>query len=125
MIIDVAAEPLVAWLDHDRILQVLSNLIGNAIKFTPEGGRITLAARKLDRAVEVSVKDNGPGIAEEDQRKLFEKFSQLALGSRSGIGLGLFIAKWIVEGHGGRIGVTSEVGKGSTFSFVLPITAPP
>jgi signal transduction histidine kinase len=124
MTMDVAAEPLVAWLDHDRILQVLSNLIGNALKFTPEGGGITLAARKLDRAVEVSVQDNGPGIAEEDQRKLFEKFSQLALGSRSGIGLGLFIAKWIVEAHGGRIGVTSQVGKGSTFSFVLPITAP-
>jgi signal transduction histidine kinase len=74
--------------------------------------------------MKLSVSDNGPGIAEQDQPKLFQKFSQLALEkNRRGLGLGLFIAKWIVESHGGRLWVTSEAGKGSTFSFVLPITA--
>ena len=122
MTVDVGGEPPVSLLDHDRILQVLSNLIGNALKFIPEGGRIGLAVRKLETEVEMSVSDNGPGIADQDRPKLFQKFSQLALENRRGLGLGLFIAKWIVEDHGGRIGVTSEVGKGSTFSFVLPIT---
>jgi signal transduction histidine kinase len=123
MTVDVGGEPLVFVLDHDRILQVLSNLIGNALKFTPEGGRIRLAARKLETEVEMSVSDNGPGIAAQDQPKLFQKFSQLALENRRGLGLGLFLAKWIIEAHGGRIWVISEAGKGSTFSFVLPITA--
>jgi signal transduction histidine kinase len=119
--VEVGAEPLVAVLDHDRILQVLSNLIGNALKFTPEGGTIRLAARKQEAVVEISVSDNGPGIAAEDQAELFQKFSQLALDNRRGMGLGLFIAKSMVEAHGGHIWVTSEKGKGSTFSFVLPI----
>jgi signal transduction histidine kinase len=123
MILDVGGEPLVSMLDHDRILQVLSNLIGNALKFTPEGGCIRLGARKLETELEIWVSDNGPGIADQDQPKIFQKFSQLALENRRGLGLGLFIAKWIVESHGGHIGVTSELGKGSTFSFVLPITA--
>ena len=123
MTVDVGGEPLVSVLDHDRMLQVLSNLIGNALKFTPEGGRIRLAARKLETEVELSVSDNGPGITAQDQPKLFQKFSQLALENRRGLGLGLFIAKWIVESHGGRIWVTSEAGEGSTFTFVLPITA--
>ena len=123
MTVDVGGEPLVSVLDHDRMLQVLSNLIGNALKFTPEGGRIRLAARKLETEVELSVSDSGPGITAQDQPKLFQKFSQLALENRRGLGLGLFIAKWIVESHGGRIWVTSEAGEGSTFTFVLPITA--
>ena len=123
MTVDVGGEPLVSLLDHDRILQVLSNLIGNALKFTPERGHIRLAARKLETEVEMSVSDNGPGIADQDQPKLFQKFSQFALENRRGLGLGLFIAKWIVEAHEGRIWVTSEAGKGSTFSFLLPITA--
>ncbi len=117
------AEPLFADIDHDRILQVLSNLIGNALKFTPPGGTIELAARKQDRFAEISVTDNGPGIAEEEQGHIFDRFSQLKLNDRRGLGLGLFIAKWIVEAHKGRIWVSSEVGKGSTFSFTLPLSA--
>ncbi len=124
MTVDAGAEPLVAPLDRDRILQVLSNLIGNALKFTPEGGRIRMTARKLETEIELSVRDDGPGISEADQAKLFQKFSQLALIDRRGLGLGLFIAEWLVQAHGGRIWVASEVGQGSTFSFAIPMTAP-
>ncbi len=117
-----SAQPLFADVDHDRILQVLSNLIGNALKFTPPGGIIELAARKEEACAVISVTDNGPGIAEEAQAHIFDRFSQLKLNDRRGLGLGLFIAKWIVEAHKGRIWVTSEIGKGSTFSFTLPLT---
>ncbi|MEQ1893663.1 MAG: ATP-binding protein [Planctomycetota bacterium] len=117
---DCPAEPLLVHCDHDRILQVLSNLLGNALKFTPEGGAIVLAARKRGREVSLSVADNGPGIPPEARSKLFERFSQLQANDRRGLGLGLFIARWLVEAHEGRISVASELGKGSTFSFTLP-----
>ena len=97
-----------------------------AVKFTPEGGRIGIAARQSDGAVEISVSDTGVGIAPEDQPKIFEEFRQVGSDSThksEGTGLGLMLAKKFVELHGGRIWVTSEVGKGSTFSFTLPITA--
>ena len=121
MKIQTCAEPEFAKLDHDRVLQVLSNLIGNALKFTPSGGTITLTAQKKATEIEISVADNGPGIPEEKMSQIFERFSQLGVNDRRGLGLGLFIAKWIVEAHKGRIWVTSDVGKGSTFSFTLPI----
>lgn len=122
MTIHTSTEPIFANVDHDRILQVLSNLIGNSLKFTPNGGAIKLSARKQGTQVEVSVTDNGSGIPEEAQVQIFERFSQLTMNDRRGLGLGLFIAKWIVEAHKGRIWVSSEVGKGSTFSFTLPLT---
>ena len=122
MTIHTSTEPIFANVDHDRILQVLSNLIGNSLKFTPNGGAIMLSARKQGTQVEVSVTDNGSGIPEEAQAKIFERFSQLTMNDRRGLGLGLFIARWIVEAHKGCIWVTSEVGKGSTFSFTLPLT---
>lgn len=122
MTIHTSTEPIFANVDHDRILQVLSNLIGNSLKFTPNGGTIKLSARKQGTQVEVSVTDNGSGIPEEAQAKIFERFSQLTMNDRRGLGLGLFIARWIVEAHKGCIWVTSEVGKGSTFSFTLPLT---
>ncbi len=119
-------------LDPSRIEQVLTNLIGNAVKFTPEGGSITVEAKLADGAgeVEVGVTDTGAGIAKEDLPKLFQKFQQLQTGVRrageaKGTGLGLAITKEIVELHGGRIWVESEKGKGSRFAFSLPVAPPP
>lgn len=120
--IDKGPEPIFANLDHDRILEVLSNLIGNSLKFTPQGGALTLSVRKQDQQVEISVTDNGPGIPKPDQSHIFDRFYQLKVAGHHGLGLGLFIAKWIVEAHHGRIWVTSEPGHGSTFSFVLPLS---
>ena len=123
MTLHAPLEPIFAELDHDRILQVLSNLIGNSLKFTPNGGTIELSARKQETTVEISETDNGPGIPEQEQAQIFERFSQLKLNDRRGLGLGLFIAKWIIEAHKGNLWVTSNVGKGSTFSFTLPLIA--
>jgi PAS domain S-box-containing protein len=110
-------------MDPTRIEQVLANLIGNAIKFTPAGGRIEVTVRTLDDALLCEVSDTGPGIAAEDLPKLFRRFSQLPSGAAKvgGTGLGLSICKAIVEAHGGRIGVRSQVGVGSTFWFTLPL----
>src|SRR6185369_4065204 len=107
--------------DHHRILQVLSNLIGNAIKFTPAGGTITVRAEQVEEAVRFSVEDSGKGIQEEEIRQVFHRFWQAPETARQGTGLGLFIAKGIVESHGGRIWVESEPGVGSRFYFTLPI----
>ena len=123
MTLDAGAEPLFADVDRDRILQVLSNLIGNALKFTPNGGTVKFSARKQERQVEISVADNGPGIPPQDRQLIFERFTKLRMNDRTGLGLGLFVAKWIVEAHKGHISVTSDVGKGSTFSFTLPLAA--
>jgi signal transduction histidine kinase len=121
MTIHTSPEPIFAYFDHDRVLQVLSNLVGNSLKFTPNGGAIRLSAQKQETEVVISVTDNGPGIPAEAQTQIFERFSQLTVNDRSGLGLGLFIARWMVEAHKGRIWVTSEPGKGSTFSFTLPV----
>jgi len=125
MTIHTSPEAIVAEVDRDRMLQVLSNLIGNALKFTPDGGFITLSAKKGQSHIEVSVTDNGPGIPAQDTAQIFERFSQLKKNDRRGLGLGLYIAKWIVEAHHGRIWVTSEVGRGSTFTFTIPIPVQP
>jgi len=112
--------------DADRIIQVLTNLIGNAVKFTPENGRITVVALMNDdsHAVEVSVIDTGVGITKENLPKVFDKFFQTgekSLAQVSGTGIGLSIAKEIVELHGGKIWVESEYGKGTKFIFSLPL----
>lgn len=122
MTLHTSPEPIVAWVDRDRILQVLSNLIGNGLKFTPDGGSITLSAKEQESHIEVSVTDNGSGIPEQNKGQIFERFSQLKVNDRRGLGLGLYIAKWIVEAHHGRIWVISEVGRGSTFTFTLPLS---
>jgi signal transduction histidine kinase len=108
--------------DERKIKQVLLNLLSNAVKFTPEGGRITINARPINAAVEISVTDTGIGIAEQDQPKVFEEFRQVGNDNAKteGTGLGLTLAKKFVELHGGRIWVESELGKGSTFVFTLP-----
>ncbi len=110
--------------DRERVLQVLANLVGNAIKFSPSGSIITLRARKVDGMVRISVKDHGPGIAPADVPHLFERFWRASGVSERGTGLGLSIVKSIVEAHGGTLWVETQVGAGSTFFFTLPAAAP-
>jgi signal transduction histidine kinase len=118
----IAADDLPAVrADSARVLQVLSNLVGNAIKFTPAGGSITLSAARTDGPVQCSVSDTGPGIPAAQIPRLFGKFWQAKRGDGRGVGLGLAIARGIVEAHGGTIDVRSEIGRGSVFSFALPV----
>ena len=110
--------------DERKVKQVLLNLLSNAVKFTPEGGQISLKASRRDGAVEVAVTDTGIGIAPEDQAAIFEEFRQVGTDEtrkQEGTGLGLTLAKKFVELHGGRIWVESEPGRGSTFTFTLPV----
>jgi signal transduction histidine kinase len=102
--------------------RVLTNLIGNALKFTPKGGRVVVGAKAEGDAMEFFVKDTGPGIPEDKLDAVFEKFKQLDrdAGKRAGYGLGLSICKKIVEAHGGRIWVESRPGEGSRFAFRIP-----
>ncbi len=105
----------------DRLQQIFQNLIGNAIKFTPSGGKIIVSAKESNTFVRFSVKDNGPGIDSELLPHVFERFSQAPKTAKFGTGLGLAIAKAIVEAHGGRIWVESRKEEGSTFFFTIPI----
>jgi len=109
--------------DARKFKQIMLNLLSNAVKFTPEGGRITVRARRTGGAVEISVSDTGIGIAAADQPRVFEEFRQASgdyLKKSEGTGLGLALTRNFVELHGGRISLESEVGKGSTFTFTLP-----
>jgi len=110
--------------DERKVKQILLNLLSNAVKFTPEGGQIKVEASLGDSAAIVSVTDTGIGIAKEDQEAIFEEFRQVGSNyaqKREGTGLGLSLTKKFVEMHGGRIWVESELGKGATFTFTLPI----
>jgi signal transduction histidine kinase len=107
--------------DAARVFQVLANLLSNAFKFTPPNGQVVVRVERVDDAVRFGVCDTGAGIAPEKLREIFERFHQLDSHDRRGVGLGLYISKSIVRGHGGRIWVESEVGEGSTFYFTLPI----
>jgi len=111
-------EPVKASFDRDRILQVFSNLLGNAVKFTPKGGKVRLEIEKSDR-LRVTVSDTGPGIPADQHDRVFRRFTQVRA-APGGVGLGLYIARRIVEAHGGEIGVNSRPGRGSTFFFTLP-----
>jgi signal transduction histidine kinase len=108
--------------DRDRVFQVLSNLIGNAIKFTPEGGSISVMAEPFGYDARVSVSDTGAGIERDQLRHIFDPYWQAKPGVRQGTGLGLFIAKRIVEAHGGKIWAESTVGTGTRFYFTLPLS---
>jgi signal transduction histidine kinase len=121
---DVENCGVTVYADRQRLLQVLSNLIDNAIKFTPEGGRIRLTCKAGKGTVRFAVSDTGVGIAEEDRPRIFQIYWQAEKTSHAGTGLGLAIVKRIVEEHGGRIWVESQPGLGSTFSFTLPSNEP-
>jgi signal transduction histidine kinase len=119
----------VLYVDEDKIVRTLVNLLGNAIKFTPVSGRITIATRRLpdDGATEFSVQDTGEGIPPESFTRIFEKFGQVdgrKSGRKHSTGLGLTFCKMVAEAHGGRIWVESELGVGSTFRFTIPPRIP-
>ena len=110
--------------DNERMLQVLRNLIGNAVKFTPNNGSVSVFARAVEQGVKVSVTDTGIGIAQESLNAIFEKFQQDTVTQADkikGTGLGLSIVKHIIESHGGKVWAESTLGQGSTFIFVLPV----
>ncbi len=111
--------------DKDRISQVLSNLIGNAVKFTPDGGFVTIKVSETEVDIEVSIQDSGPGIPQDQQTRIFDRFAQLDNKQRQGLGLGLYISKTLIESHNGKIGVLSTQGKGSKFYFTLPKNGTP
>jgi signal transduction histidine kinase len=112
--------PLFVRADRERVLQVLSNLLGNAVKFSPAGGRIALAATENAGAVRVEVRDSGRGIGKDEGDKVFARFWRSDPKRRRGLGLGLYIAKGLVQAHGGSLWYESEEGKGTRFFFTLP-----
>jgi signal transduction histidine kinase len=118
---EIGAPAISMSFDPARILQVLTNLLSNAIKFTPRAGTVRVRMERIDDHMCFSVSDTGPGIAADKLEAVFARFLQVNPNDRRGVGLGLYISKCIVEGHGGRIWVESTVGAGSTFRFTLPI----
>lgn len=112
--------PDTVWADPTRLKQMLYNLLSNAVKFTPEGGQVTLSARRAEAGIEMAVTDTGIGIRAEDLPRLFTEFSQLGPQRHEGTGLGLALTKRLAELHGGSIRVESTPGKGSTFTLTLP-----
>jgi signal transduction histidine kinase len=110
--------------DHSRVTQILTNLVDNAFNYTPENGQVTIKATTQGEVVAISVTDTGIGISKENQKKIFDRFfrsEHADVQAVSGTGLGLAIVKSLIEMHGGYLKVTSELGKGSTFTFTLPI----
>jgi signal transduction histidine kinase len=122
--VSLPALPVTIHADPLRVEQVVANLLSNAIKYSPRGGRVDIELRQVEDAAMLTVSDQGIGIADEDQRLLFEPFRRLGLSGESipGAGLGLFVVRRIVEAHGGRIDVTSAPQHGSTFRITLPLS---
>jgi signal transduction histidine kinase len=116
-------EPVQILADRDRLIQAMSNLIGNAIKFTPDGGTVSLRAEPRASEMEFAVRDTGPGVPEENLARIWDPYWQLKRTARMGAGLGLPIARGIVEAHSGRIWVESRPGKGTTFYFTIPLAS--
>ena len=119
--VDLPSSLPYAAVDAHRVGQVISNLVSNAIKFTPQEGTIRVAARERDHKIVVSVVDTGPGIPQEHLSKIFDRFWRTPGTKQKGSGLGLSIAKGIVEAHGGTIWAESQLGKGSSFFFTVPL----
>ena len=124
----IESQPLIdvpaVWADADRLRQILDNLLGNALKFTPEGGVVHVSASPRENAVCFCVRDTGSGIAPDQLPHVFDRFWQASQRDRRGAGLGLAIVHGIVRAHGGQIWVESELGRGSSFFFTLPTTRP-
>jgi signal transduction histidine kinase len=117
------AENIDGIFDRDRILQVLGNLVSNAIKFSPKGSSIRVEAECRESEVRFSVKDTGPGIPSDKLEAIFERFWQVGKNDRRGLGLGLYISRCLVEAHGGRIWAESTMGSGTEFLFTVPLHA--
>jgi signal transduction histidine kinase len=121
----ITAPPLLAAFDHDRILQVLANLISNSLRFTPEGGKIMISGERDAANIRLSVVDTGTGIPEGAVDSIFERFSQAGRKDRRGrLGLGLYISRCIVEAHGGRIWAERQPGAGAKVLLTLPAQVP-
>jgi signal transduction histidine kinase len=118
-----AQEPCLAEFDHDRMLQVLANLIANSIKFTPKGGSIRVHCERVGESLEFCVDDTGEGIPAAMLETVFERFWQVGKNDRRGLGLGLYISRCIVEAHGGNIRAESSPGQGTRMNFTLPVGA--
>ncbi len=118
--VDLPAAPVIARYDHDRMVQVVSNLLRNAIQFTTPGGSILISLSSLANGCRIAVSDTGRGIPESQQTRIFERFHRVNATNRQGLGLGLYISKRIVDAHHGEIWVESQVGRGSTFFIRLP-----
>ena len=123
LVAEIVPPPSLAAHDPARILQVLTNLLSNAIKFTDAGGKVVVHVETIRDEIRISVSDTGPGIPADQLEAVFSRFRQVAKDDRRGVGLGLYISKSIVQGHGGRIWVECPTGGGSTFSFTLPVYA--
>lgn len=121
--VEVVPSPLPGAFDAARILQVLVNLLSNALKFTPTKGKVTIRAERVGDELKLAVSDTGEGIPPTKLDAVFERFVQVTKGDRRGVGLGLYISKCIVVGHGGRIWAESKLGHGSTICFTLPANA--
>jgi PAS domain S-box-containing protein len=123
VVVEAPDETVIGNWDRNRLGQVLANLLGNAIKYSPQGGSVTVQVEAAGDVARLRVRDEGPGIDREHLPKLFERFFRAQVTGAGGLGLGLYISRMLVEAHGGRISVESEAGKGSAFTVTLPLDA--
>jgi signal transduction histidine kinase len=121
LVLDVRGQLPRICADHDRLVQVLGNLIGNAVKFTPERGAITIEAKQRDSQVHFVVRDTGPGIPEADLKNVFTPYWQAKKTAHMGAGLGLAIVRGIVAAHGGQVWAENAPGGGAMFTFTVPV----